>query len=132
MAPRQTLTRTWTVADRTLRPAGTPLAVATLLLAYATLRGGSGVQWSGHAGHAVGVAAVAAFLLMAAGWWNFSERTVSRGLILAAGTWSATAAVFAVDFGVTNPMVGITMCWALQCAALWMARPITTRVKSPP
>ena len=125
MSPRQTLTRTWSVADRTLRPAGTPLAVATLLLAFAAMRSAGSGQWSGHAGHVVGVAAFVAFGLMAAGWWNFSERLVSRGLILAAAVWSATASVFAVDFGWGHPMVALTFCWALQCAALWMARPVT-------
>lgn len=111
----------WTIFGRKMRPFSLALALSTLVISYATLRGVAvGVGLDGNSGKIVGVVGILSVLMLFAGFWFRSDKWMTRGLLFSTGVWASTAAFLALDIGITAVSSLSAACWGIAAAGAWL------------
>lgn len=111
----------WRVFNRAVKPYAFAVSFATFIVSWAILAGVAvGQLLDTFPGQLVGVTALAAVILLWAGWWGQRSTWMTHGLLVTVGVWSSVWAIVMLDTGWSNVSGWLGSAWALASAGAWL------------
>jgi len=110
----------WRFLGRQVRPYAMAVSMACAVTFVSMLtESGVGNNLDGPWGKAIGVAAGLTTIVLWVGWWAQLRSWMNQGLLLAAATWAAVAAVVLTE-DASCPSGAIAVCWVVASAGSWL------------
>lgn len=109
----------WTFFGRKIKPFSFALSLTMLMLTWSILSKNTIGQTLDEEGQIVGVVTIAAFALLAVGFYTKHERWMRHGLLLAAGAWVSVSTVLWLEVGGGTSTLSAS-CWAIAAGGAWL------------
>ena len=110
----------WRFLGRQVRPYALAVSLACVVIFVSMVtESGVGNNLDGPWGKAIGVAAGLTTVVLWAGWWAQRAWWMNEGLLLAAATWAAVAAVVLTE-GASWPSGALAVCWVVASSGSWL------------